>query len=130
MFITTLAQVQLAVGNTSIALQTLADFSAPTWLEARARSIQLEAMLKNPTDIEVLRQQLQTTTAFLNSSRIPKLETFQLLVALKKAYVFLQQENLAQKTESDLTKYRNELIQSLESEPQLQQSFLELYADV
>lgn len=130
MFITTLAQVQLAVGNTAVALQALADFSAPAWLEARARSIQLEAMLKNPTNIEVLTQQLQTTNAFFNSSRIPKLETFLLLVALKKVYMFLQQDHLMQKAESSLTKYRNELVQSLESEPQLQQSFLELYGGV
>ncbi len=130
MFITTLAQAQLAVGNTATALQTLADFSAPAWLEARARSIRLEAMLKNPTKIDALMQQLQSTNTFLNSSRIPKLETFQLLVAMKKAYVFLQQDHLAQKIESSLTKYGNELAQSLESEPQLQQSFLELYASI
>ncbi len=130
MFVTTLAQVQLEVGNTAVALQALADFSAPAWLEARARIIQLEAMLKNPTNIEVLTQQLRTTNAFFNSSRIPKLETFLLLVALKKVYIVLRQDQLAQKTESSLTKYRNELVQSLESEPQLQQSFLELYAGV
>ncbi len=130
MFVITLVQVQIEIGNIVVALQTLADFSAPTWLEARARSIQLQAELTQPINTDVLRRQLQTTNAFFNSSRIPKLEAFQLLVVMKKAYMFLQQDHLAQKAESSLTKYRNELTQSLESEPQLQQSFLELYAGV
>jgi DNA-binding SARP family transcriptional activator/tetratricopeptide (TPR) repeat protein len=130
MYVTTLAQVQLAVGNTTVTLQTLVDFSAPAWLEARAQSIQLEAKLTQPINMDVLNQQLQITNAFFNSSRIPKLEAFQLLVVMKKAYAFLQQNHLAQKAESSLKKYRNELVQSLESEPQLQQCFLDLYADI
>jgi DNA-binding SARP family transcriptional activator len=127
-FVITLAQAQLEIGNTSLALQTLTDFSAPVWLEARAQKIQLEAMAKQLMNNNLLAQQLQTTNAFLNSNRIPKLEAFQLLVAMKKAYAFLQQNHLAQEAEFSMTKYRNELVQSLESEPQLQQSFLELYA--
>jgi bisphosphoglycerate-dependent phosphoglycerate mutase len=130
MFITTLAQTQLKVGNFAIALQTLADFSAPTWLEARAQSIQIQTMLlSQPKNTDILEQRIQTTTTFLKSNRIPKLEAFQLQITLKRAYGFLRQEKKLQNAEITLEKYRDELVQSLESEPQLQQCFLELYTN-
>jgi DNA-binding SARP family transcriptional activator/chaperonin cofactor prefoldin len=127
MFLTTLAQIQLKIGNFELALETLNDFSAPIWFEVRARSIRLEALLAKPKNAAILEHQLQSIDIFLGSNKIPKLEAFQLQIVLKKAYTFLGNQKSVQNTQTQLECYKSELLQSLESEPTLQQSFLELY---
>ena len=130
MFVTTLAQTQLEIGNDLQTLLTLADFTAPSWLEARAHSIRIEAILKNQINMNLLGEQLLKTQKFLKSTRIPKLEAFQLQFTLKKAYKSLQQEDAAQKAQNILEMYRTELAQSLDSNTELQQIFLEQCSDI
>jgi DNA-binding SARP family transcriptional activator/tetratricopeptide (TPR) repeat protein len=130
MFVTILAQAQFEVGNFTQALFILNDFFAPTWLEARAHSLQLEARLASKVKTRALKEQLLATEKFFELRRIPKLESFQLQITLKKAYEFLQQKDAAKKIQDSLTKLKHELVQSFELEPDLQQHFLEQYSNI
>ena len=76
MFVTTLAQTQLEVGNIAQTLLILNNFSAPIWLKARAHNIQLRAILSKQANINTLKEQVFKTQKFLTSTGIMLMRPF------------------------------------------------------
>jgi DNA-binding SARP family transcriptional activator len=129
-FTSVLAQTKLMLGDSTGALKTLENFTAPVWLKIRAARIQLEAKLMLQIEKTELNQDLLSIKNLLGNQGIAVFEALELYKVLATTYTSLGLHRETNTTQIRIEELETRITQSLESEPELQTSFTNRYESI